>query len=492
MSTVMSAGRRRGAGAARWPRGYLAGLLAVLAVWLATSPVGAQPAASGTTGTVMVGAITGVINPVTAGYVARVIDEAERSDAAVVVFTLDTPGGLSDATREITQRFLAARVPIIVYVAPDGARAGSAGVYITYAAHLAAMAPNTNIGSATPVAMGEGGETRLSPEMRSKVTNDAVASIRALAEQHGRDATFAERAVREGANIEASAALRDGVVNFLAKDLPDLLMQADGAAVRTAGGEVTLRTADADVHRVEMSAIEQFLLAITNPTIAYLLLSLGGLGIILELYNPGSIFPGVVGAISLLLAFFGLGTLPVNYAGLGLLAFGLALVALEPFIASHGILGAGGAVAFVVGSLLLLTVPDSAPYLRISLVAIGAAGTVVLLVSVLLLGAVLRASRRRVTTGREGLVGAVATARLPIGPGEPGLVQVEGELWRAVAETDVPLGGRVVVEGVEGLLLRVRPLQSEPSTRPDSASPAVDRPGALGLGGGRREPRRAT
>jgi membrane-bound serine protease (ClpP class) len=431
----------------------------------------------------VVGTITGVINPVTAGYVDRVIDEAERTNAAAVVFTLDTPGGLSDATREITQRFLAARVPIVVYVAPEGARAGSAGVYITYAAHVAAMAPATNIGSATPVALGEGGqETQMSDEMKAKVTNDAVAGIRALAEQHGRDATFAERAVREGANVEASAALRIGIVNVMARDLPDLLRQTDGVAVRTASGEVTLRTADAEVQRLDMSAVEQFLLVITNPTIAYLLLSLGGLGIILELYNPGSIFPGVVGAISLVLAFFGLGTLPVNYAGLGLLAFGLALVALEPFITSHGILGAGGAVAFVVGSLLLLTVPDTAPYLRISVVAIAATGTVVLLVSVLVLGALLRARRRPVSTGREALVGTVATARLPIRPGEPGLVQIQGELWRAVAaDAEVPPGGRVVVESVEGLLLRVRPLLTEPRTQTDSASPDVGRAEERGL-----------
>jgi membrane-bound serine protease (ClpP class) len=365
--------------------------------------------------------------------------------------------------------------------------------HITYAAHLAAMAPTTNIGSATPVALGAGGgEAQMSDEMKARVTNDAVAGIRALAEEHGRDAGFAERAVREGANIEASTALRDGVVNFVAKDLPDLLMQTDGAPVRTAAGEVTLRTADADMQRIDMSAIEQFLLVITNSTIAYLLLSIGGLGIILELHNPGSILPGVVGAISLLLAFFGLGTLPVNYAGLGRLAFGLALVASEPFIASHGILGTGGAVAFVIGSLLLLTVPDSAPYLRISWVAIAAAGTVVLLASTLLLAAVLRGRQRRVTTGREGLVGAVATARLPIRPGEPGLVQVQGELWSAVAgDTEVALGDPVVVEGVDGLLLRVRPLVSEPSTGSDDASPSVDRPGVLALGGGRREPRRA-
>jgi membrane-bound serine protease (ClpP class) len=212
-----------------------------------------------------------------------------------------------------------------------------------------------------------------------------------------------------------------------------------------------------------MSAIEQLLLAITNPTIAYLLLSLGSLGLILELYNPGSIFPGVVGAISLLLAFYGVGTLPVNYAALGLVGLGLALVALEPFFASHGILGAGGVVAFIASSLMLTTVPDADPYLRISLWAIGAASALLLLFVVLVLGSILRSRRRKVVTGREGLVGTIATVRRPISPRGAGLVRVQGELWRASAgDTDIQEGARVVVERIDGLLLHVRPLAPEP------------------------------
>jgi membrane-bound serine protease (ClpP class) len=234
-------------------------------------------------------------------------------------------------------------------------------------------------------------------------------------------------------------------------------------ARQTATGEITLRTAEAAVERAEISAIEEFLLVITNPTIAYLLLSVGSLALIMELYNPGSIFPGVVGAISLLLAFYGLGTLPVNYAGLGLLGLGLLLVALEPLIASHGILAAGGAVAFIAGSLLLTTVPDAVPYLRISLWAIGAASALLLLFVVLVAGSLLRARRRKVVTGREGLLGTIATVRRPISPDGPGLVQVQGELWRASAgDTELVQGAHVVVEGIDGLLLHVRPLAPEP------------------------------
>ena len=466
MPHVVEAGRSRTGGATdrrRRGRGWLIGLVGLAGVWLAASPATAQPApAAGPP--VLVGEIKGIINPVMAGYVSRVIDEAERANAAAVVFTLDTPGGLSDATRDINLRMLAARVPVIIYVAPDGARAGSAGVYITYAAHLAAMAPATNIGSATPVARGEDGEQQLSPEMRAKVTNDAVASIRALAEQRGRDAAFAERAVRDGANLEASQALRANVVNYLAADVPDLLRQIDGARVALASGEVTLRTADAPVQQAEMSPIEQFLLVITNPTIAYILLSLGSLGLILELYSPGSIFPGVVGGISLLLAFYALGTLPVNYAGLALLGFGLALVALEPFVASHGVLGLGGAVAFVLGSLLLVNVPDAAPFLRVSPAAIAATTALLLVFGLAVLGAVLAGRRRQVSTGREALVGAVGRARTDLAPGREGLVQVQGERWRAVAGTAIRSGERVVVEGLTGLVLHVRPLASQPPT----------------------------
>lgn len=436
-----------------------------------TANADAQPAR----GPVFVGEIRGIINPVMAGYIDRVIDEAELANATAVIFRMDTPGGLVDTTREINQRILAAGVPVVIYVAPDGAHAGSAGVFITYAAHLAAMSPTTNIGSATPVALGEGGEQQMSEEMQAKILNDAVAQIRALAEQRGRDIEFAEQAVREGANLQASEAHSRGVVNYLASDLNDLLRQMDGATVQLATGqEITLQTAGVETRPAEMSAVERFLLTITNPTIAYILLSIGSLGLVLELYNPGSIFPGVIGAISLLLAFYALGTLPLNFAALGLMLFGVALLALEPFVSSSGVLAIGGTIAFLIGSLLLINVPESAPFLEISLIAIIGVTLTLLASSLLVLGAVWRAQRRKSVTGREGLRGATGVARTAIDTGQEGNVFVQSELWRAVNEgPPIARGDHVVVTRVDGLLLYVQAVPaSTPPMTPTHSRPA--------------------
>ena len=264
---------------------------------------------------VVVGEIKGIINPVMAGYVDRVISDAERAERRRrSCSTWTRPAACPTRCATSTCASSPSRVPVIIYVAPDGARAGSAGVYISYAAHLVAMAPATNIGSATPVAMDtNGGEAQMSPEMKNKVTNDAVAGIRALAEQRGRDPDFAERAVREGANLQASEALKANVINYIAADLPDLLRQMDGArGPRCDAATSRCTPRGAVTRRADMSALESFLLTITNPTIAYILLSMGSLGLLLELYNPGSIFPGVIGGICLLLAFYALGTLPLE------------------------------------------------------------------------------------------------------------------------------------------------------------------------------------
>src|ERR1700704_5889742 len=400
---------------------------------------------------VVVGEIKGIINQVMAVYVDRDNSDAEKTKASAVVFYMDTPGGLSDAMRDINLRILASKVPVIVYVAPDGARAGSAGVYISYAAHLVAMAPATNIGSATPVAMDtNGGEAQMSPEMKNKVTNDAVAGIRSLAEQRGRDPDFAERAVREGANLQASEALKANVVNYIASDLADVLRQANGARVHVATGEVTLNTAAAPIRRADMSALESFLLTITNPTIAYILLSMGSLGLLLELYNPGSIFPGVIGGICLLLAFYALGTLPLNFAGLALIGFGLLLFGLEPFLTSHGILAAGGATSFVAGSVLLINAPE-APFLQVSLAAIAGVTAVLVGFFLVVVTAVLSSRRRKVVTGREGLLGATGVVRRELVPGSNGIVLVQGELWQAVApDGRLAVDERVIVQAIDG------------------------------------------
>jgi len=425
---------------------------------------------------VVVGEIKGIIGPVMAGYVDRVITDAERSNAPAVVFYMDTPGGLSDAMRAIDLRILSSNVPVVIYIARNGARAGSAGVYISYAAHLVGMAPATNIGSATPVAMDQnGGEAQMSPEMKNKVTNDAVAGIRALAEQRGRDPDFADRAVREGANLQATEALRTHVVNYIATDLNDLLNQMDGAHVQVgpSAQDVTLHTAGAPTLRADMSASESFLLTITNPTIAYILLSMGSLGLLLELYNPGSIFPGVIGGICLLLAFYALGTLPLNFAGLALIAFGLLLFGLEPFLTAHGILAAGGAVAFVIGSLLLINTQD-APFLQVSFAAIGSVTAVLVIFFLVIVTAVFRARRRRVVTGREGLLGATGVVRRDIEPNRAGTVLTQGELWQAVASDGrITVGEKIVVEHVDGLVLTVRRASGVIPAPPRPSSPAV-------------------
>jgi membrane-bound serine protease (ClpP class) len=451
---------------------WLAGVL--LTVVLCTGAAMAQPSQP----QVVVGEIKGIINPPMAGYVDRIITDAEKANAAAVVFYMDTPGGLSDSMRDINLRILASRVPVAIYVAPDGARAGSAGVYICYAAQLVGMAPASNIGSATPVALGDNGqESQMSPEMRAKVTNDAVAGIRALAEQRGRDADFAEKAVREGANLQASEALKGNVINYIATDLPDLLRQMDGARVHVATGDATVRTNNAVTIREDMSALESFLLTITNPTIAYILLSMGSLGLLLELYNPGSVFPGVIGGICLLLAFYALGTLPLNFAGLALLAFGLLLFGLEPFLTSHGILAAGGAISFVAGSLLLINAPD-APFLQVSLFAVGGVTTVLAVFFVVLVTAIIRSRRKQVVTGREALIGAEGVVRKELEPGKHGVVFTQGELWQAVApDGRIGVGERVLVQSVNGLLLSVKRATGAIPAPPRPASPAVAKSG---------------
>lgn len=456
-------------------------LLAILivnlaALALAAVNVQAQPAQP----QVVVGEIKGIIGPPMAEYVDRVISQAEGANAAAVIFYMDTPGGLSDAMRDINLRIESSRVPVAIYVAPDGARAGSAGVYICYAAQLVGMAPATNIGSATPVALGDNGsEAQMSPEMRAKVTNDAVAGIRALAEQRGRDPDFAERAVREGANLQASEALKSNVINYVAPDLSDLLRQMDGANVRVSSGPTIVRTSNAVTIREDMSPLESFLLTITNPTIAYILLSMGSLGLLLELYNPGSVFPGVIGGICLLLAFYALGTLPLNFAGIALIAFGLLLFGLEPFLTAHGILAAGGAIAFVTGSLLLINAP-TAPFLQIPVGAIAVVTTVLVVFFAVIVTAILRSRRRRVVTGREALVGASGIVRRELEPGRRGIVLTQGELWQAIApDGKIAVDERVVVQSIDGLLLTVRRATDLAPAPPRPVAPAVAKSGTL-------------
>jgi membrane-bound serine protease (ClpP class) len=431
--------------------------LLLLALAVAASPV--PSAAQGDHAAVL--SLKGIINPAAASYVERAIDDAHRSGASVIVLEIDTPGGLDTSMRAIIQKIIGSKVPVVVYVSPAGARAGSAGVYIAYAAHVAAMAPSTNIGSATPVAVGEGGEQQMSQEMRNKVTNDAVAYIRGLAESSGRNVDWAERAVRDGANIPAREAVELRVVDLIAPDIPALLESIDGREVQLQSGVATLETKGVPVQRFDMTPLESLLHIISDPTIAYILLSLGTLGLFFELSNPGSIFPGVVGGIFLLVALFGLGTLPINIAGLLLIGFALLLFAADIFAPTHGVLTAGGAISFGLGSMMLINT-ENAPFLAISTTAIVTVTLSITAFSVLVVGAVVRTRRRRPTTGREGMAGQIGRASTPIAP--RGTVFMEGTNWKALAEAEsIPEGKDVEVVRMDGLTLVVRPHYPGPS-----------------------------
>lgn len=391
--------------------------------------------------------VKGAITPVLAGYIDRGIELAEEHGATACIIEMDTPGGLDSAMRDIVQHILEADVPVVIYM-PTGARAASAGAFITLAAHVAVMAPATEIGAAHPVAIGEDG---MDETMEEKVVNDAVAYIRSIAETRGRNADWAEAAVRESKSSPASEALELGVIDFMADNMDDLLAQLDGWQVTLLSGEVvTLETEGANINYTGMGSIERFLFAITDPNIAYILLSLGMLGIMLELFSPGTIFPGVVGAICLLLSFYGLGMLPVNYVGIILIVLAFGLFIAEMFTATNGLLSLGGIASLAIGSMVLMT----NPLFRINPVLI--AGVVIAITAffVFVIASVLRTHRTRQQTGRDAMVDKVAVARTSLDP--KGRVFVHGELWEAtVDEGKVEPGEEVVITKVDGLRLVV-------------------------------------
>ncbi len=396
------------------------------------------------------------INPVTQDYLIGAIERGEEEGYDAVVLLVDTPGGLDSSMREIIKAELAAKVPVVLYVSPPGSRAASAGVFLAMAADVAAMAPQTNIGSSTPIAVG-GAE--IPDDLRKKVVNDAAAYIRELAEEHGRNGDWAERAVRQASNIGAQEALDIDVVDLVAADLPTLLEEIDGMRTRPKG--LLLNTAGADVDRIEMSLWKRVLDTIVDPNIIVLLMSLGVLGITVEIFNPGLIFPGTVGAISLVVGLFGLQVLPVSWAGLLLLLLAAAFFAAEAFVASHGALALAGAASFVVGALMLFD--PAGPDYQVSLsVALAVGGTMALLTAVVV-GKIVQARRRPAQTGQEELVGEVGIVRSALQPG--GLVFVHGEIWRARSGGDpIPAGAAVRVEGIEdGLVLEVS-RADEPAT----------------------------
>lgn len=419
-------------------------LLILVFALVFSAPVSAQ-----TNGIIKLAQFKGPVTPVLAGYIERAIDDAEASGAAALVIELDTPGGSVDITKTLTQRMTSARVPIIVYVAPRGAHAGSAGTFITLAGHLAAMAPGSSIGAASPVGS-EGAD--LSETMKAKAVNILVADIKNLASRRGEEAVaWAEKAVAEAAAATADEALALGVIDVVATDVTDLLRQLDGRTIEVAGSEVTLRLSDLPIDELPLSPLESFLNQITNPALAAILLTIGLNAILFELSSPGGYVAGLIGVVCLLLAFYALGTLNANWAGLGFIALAFVLFVLDIKAATHGALTIGGIVSFVVGAYMLFNNTNvNVPWAPIIGSALATAAFFAFAVT-----KALTAQRRKPTTGMEGMIGAPAEVRQPLNP--TGMVLAAGELWRAESESGpIAVGEQVIVTGQHGFVLRVK------------------------------------
>jgi membrane-bound serine protease (ClpP class) len=418
----------------------------LLAVFMASGVQAQTPA-------VYVLTIKGTINPVLVDYVERGIQEAEDSGARAIIIQLDTPGGLDTAMRDIVKLMVNAYVPVVVYVSPSGSRAASAGVFITIAAHVAVMAPNTAIGAAHPVSIGESGEQAMSNTMEEKVVNDAAAYIRSIAQAHGRNMEWAEKAVRESVSATEREALDLNVIDMIAPDLPTLVAQLDGRQVTLINGQVvTLHTADATIVDAPMTTIENFLYTIADPNIAYLLLSIASLGIIAEIFNPGLIFPGIVGGISLLLAFYSLGVLPVNYAGILLIVLAIGLFIGEVISTTFGIFTAGGVVSLVAGSLMLFK--GASPEFQINPGLIAIVCIVITGGLTFIIQRTISVHRKQAFTGREELIGKTAVVKVALNP--EGTVFYKGERWTAISQSgEVKVGEEVIINRVDGLVLYV-------------------------------------
>jgi membrane-bound serine protease (ClpP class) len=434
------------------------GLLAWIALVVGLGAAQPEPA---TSDAVIVVEYDGIIHPITAEFFDEVLSRADTSGARLVVITLRTPGGLLESTRTIVSRMIAARTPVAVFVAPSGARAASAGFIITLAADVAAMAPGTHIGAAHPVsASGEG-----SPDstMSEKAASDTAAYARTIAEARGRNVELAGEAVLESRAFTDQEALKASppLIDLIATDFNDLLAKLNGRTItRFDGREVTLTTENVRIETMEMTRRQKLLAAIAHPQIAYLLLSLGMLGLVVELWNPGAIFPGVVGGICLLLAFFAFQVLPVNIAGILLIVLGMGLLVLELTVPSFGILGVGGIIALVAGAVMLTNeVPGVAVSYRTIVPVAVVTGALVLMLG--RLG--LQAQRQPAVTGAEGLVGRVGIARSALSPGTPGQVSVHGEIWNAEGTGAIAPGARVRVVAIDGLTLTVTAVTDERS-----------------------------
>lgn len=390
------------------------------------------------------------ITPVTADYIHRAIQTAARDNASCLLIRLNTPGGLLSSTRQIVGDIMESTVPVVVFVSPGGARAGSAGVFITLAAHIAAMAPATNIGAAHPVNIQGGMDSILS----KKVTNDAMAFVRSISEKRNRNVEWAQKAVSESESITEKEALDNRVINLIADNTTDLLNRINGDTVVIGSAPVVLQTKGASVENLEMTFTEKLLTLITNPNLMYVLLLLGMMGVLFEFFNPGAILPGVIGGICLILAFYSMSVLPINYAGLALIIFAIILFVLEIKIISHGILAIGGIIALLLGSLMLTRTGSGSEYARISISVIIFSVAITAAFFLFVIGLGLKAQKSRVLTGSEGFIGETGTAMSDLSP--LGQVHVHGERWRAesVGGT-IAKGEQVRVTGIENLKIFV-------------------------------------
>jgi len=403
------------------------------------------------TSNVVVITLDGAINPAATDYIHYGIEQAVKNNSECLVLLLNTPGGLLESTRIIVSDILQSPVPVVVYVYPPGSRSASAGVFITLAAHIAAMAPGTNIGAAHPVSL----EGQMDSVMIEKVTNDAAAFIRTISEKRNRNVKWAEDAVRKSISITETEALKQKVIDLIAPNTKELLEEINGREVQTISGSATLNTKNAKLIYVDMSFQQKLLSILSDPNIAYILLMLGIYGLLFELYSPGLIFPGVVGVISLLLAFYAMHTLPINYAGLALIIFGIILFILEIKIISHGLLTIGGVISLILGSLMLIKTDSGIDVIQISWGVILLFVILTVLFFTFAIGLGIKAQRRKTTTGQEGLINEIGEAITNLEP--DGAIKVHGEIWQAESlDGIIPKGGKIIVTGVTNLKLQVK------------------------------------